>query len=298
MEVVASRRVSADPWPLCSRSRTTNKYRAWGTAFFLAYPAGEWGETYLVTARHLLPNACSGDGTVHLRVNTRDGGVAFLAVPGGEGAWWTPDDEGVDVAVLPFAFDSTVDIRVTAAELIATDDVIAHYEIGVGDPLDIVGLFEHVQGRARNRPIVRTGTIAAMPDEPFIEKEGAPPSWLYLAEIRSHGGLSGSPVGVLLGYDRDADGNRVRSGPGFLLGMIRGHWELPDAAYNAFFRDADGTLNTGIALVTPMQEVTKLLTSDKARAKRSELSVERRGARVAHDSAEAIGPRGSPNPNA
>jgi hypothetical protein len=60
-------------------------------------------------------------------------------------------------------------------------------------------------GSTRNIPIVRTGVIAAMPaiDEPFVRK--GEEYHAYLAEMRSIGGLSGSPVFVFLDRTRTVD---------------------------------------------------------------------------------------------
>ena len=71
--------------------------------------------------------------------------------------------------------------------------------IGPGDELFAIGLFSLRVGTQRNIPIVRSGILAAMPydSEPFT-KDGHP-YHAYLAEMRSIGGLSGSPVFIFMG---------------------------------------------------------------------------------------------------
>ncbi len=61
--------------------------------------------------------------------------------------------------------------------------------------------------------------------------------------------------------------------------MIRGHWEFdisPDGAMDDFVND--GKMNSGIAIVTPIQEVTKVIMENvsfqKARLE-MELAIER-----------------------
>ncbi len=63
-------------------------------------------------------------------------------------------------------------------------------------------------------PIVRHGAIAAMPGEPLYDRKTGLSFRGYLLEVRSTGGLSGSPVVAYLGYDRDAAGhNKMQSSP-------------------------------------------------------------------------------------
>lgn len=176
-------------------------------------------------------------------------------------AWWTPDDPAVDVAVCELAFDAALDLMLFDGDLIATPDLLAEHEIGIGDELSVVGLFSSVVGRLRNRPIVWGGTIAAMPDERLVDPE-VPPEVssyaAYLVELRSTGGLSGSPVFVMLGPDRDEAGARLKAAPSYLLGLIRGHWYAPLGGDDVFYGDGS-TVNRGIAIVTPIKEVAKLL---------------------------------------
>jgi hypothetical protein len=113
-------------------------------------------------------------------------------------------------------------------EMLADSQVLKSRGIGIGDELFAVGLFVQRAGSTRNIPIVRTGVIAAMPskDEPFFRHGGE--YHAYLAEMRSIGGLSGSPVFVFLNRIRTVDAG-IPEGHDygmFLLGLIRGHWDL------------------------------------------------------------------------
>lgn len=279
---------------VCAKDSKGN-YRAKGTAFLMAFPKVGYRESYLVSARHVIEAARDDGGYLYLRANTKDGQVVYVPISADE--WWKPNDEGVDIAVLPFEHDPIIDAAVLDADLIATDDLIKEHGIGIGDEIAIVGLFTSREGRERNRPVVRTGVIAAMPDEAIVEPpdENAPdepsaPFYAYLAEVRSHGGLSGSPVSVFLGPSRDESGRRITTGVDFVLGVVRAHWANPSRApYGSFSIDAEaGTVNTGIALVTPIQEVAKLLMSDRAKKHRANVSSARRKgqARIVPDSAE------------
>jgi hypothetical protein len=68
----------------------------------------------------------------------------------------------------------------------------AHQTWGSPEDVFLTGLFSNHAGKKKNIPIVMVGTIAAMPDEP-VETDWCDVA-AYLIDIRSFGGLSGSPV--------------------------------------------------------------------------------------------------------
>src|SRR2546423_15596538 len=153
--------------------------------------------------------------------------------------------------------------------MIATDHMIEHNAIGIGDELFVTGLFSHRHGHRRNIPISRTGIIASMADEPFIEDTGELYD-AYLVEMRSIGGLSGSPVFVYLDktrfYSYAASFNESQDWVFFIIGLIRGHWSLEkkSAAIDTIEEEGDEQgeverLNTGIAQITPALEILNLL---------------------------------------
>jgi hypothetical protein len=255
--------------------------RAGGTAFFVQL-AGEnpaVNHVYLVTAKHCVADAWESGSDLRIRfteagdgvLETRTLGVArwhhepsVTCYPG----WMFPEDPAVDVAVLPFASVPggpgawTGMPRSIGAEMFATTDVCRQHHIGVGDELAVVGLFIKRPGRASNIPIVRSGIIAAMPTEPLVDDKGRDYD-AYLAEVRSIGGLSGSPVFVYL------EGDPRHPGPAMshrsqttLLGLVRGHWDEKMPAAADFSPDAARDRlkwNTGIAVITPFTEVIALL---------------------------------------
>lgn len=52
----------------------------------------------------------------------------------------------------------------------------------------------------------------------------------------------------------------------FLLGMIRGHWDLERRAHDVAVADEGEEterLNTGIAMVTPIQDVLRVINSEE-----------------------------------
>ena len=89
-------------------------------------------------------------------------------------------------------------------EALATPDLIKEKSIGLGEELLVVGLFASHHGRKMNIPIVRSGMIAAMPWEPIWDAKTGQNFEAFLAEVRSIGGLSGSPVWVAVDPGRPA----------------------------------------------------------------------------------------------
>ena len=103
-----------------------------------------------------------------------------------------------------------------------------------------------------------------MPQEPLIDENSGLSYDAYLAEVRSIGGLSGSPVFVVIGPGRVLGENvRQTTRHFFLLGLIRGHWDKPDETADGFASSEKESINTGIAIVTPVQELLSILQSEE-----------------------------------
>jgi hypothetical protein len=95
----------------------------------------------------------------------------------------------------------------------------------------------------------------------------------YLVEVRSIGGLSGSPAFVRapigLNFSVHNRGGNYRTATGhvqgdyFFLGLTHGHWEVDHGQYNdteivAVPRSAS-SLNLGIAVVIPAKKILEVL---------------------------------------
>lgn len=224
-----------------------------GTGFFVSIPSEVLPRkyhVYLVTARHVI-SATQGRDT-WIRANTLEG--SSLGYHVGAHWWYHPTDPSVDVAVIPWAPPSPpVAYKHIPVDMFLTDEHIRNLEIGVGDEVFMTGLFSHVTGSKRNLPIVRMGNIAMIPNEVVPTSVGLIEA--YLVEARSIGGLSGSPVfvrqSVVLGESRV-----------FLLGLMRGHWDLPPESKNDQVdagHDVTGAVNMGIAIVVPAKKILEVL---------------------------------------
>jgi hypothetical protein len=254
-----------------------------GTAFFLAIPLTEkLCSVIVVSALHVVANVQqkSDDGKTFLRVNTKDGGFRIVEV--GTNAWVKPDQslEIVDACFCPWPFpweESEFDIRFFGANQAATKEVMVAQDLGVGNEVAFAGLFVNHHGEKRNEPIVRFGSISAMPAEPVSTQHGEIEA--YLIESRSVGGLSGSPVFVDPGLFRindDGDARRWRDTGdpgGYLLGVMHGHWDAPKEAAELkaneseidYFGISKEYINMGIPVVTPIDKLLKLIDESEWR---------------------------------
>ena len=251
------------------------KFYTLGTGFFIEVAESDISFSYLVTARHVLDEARrAGYTNLIVRLNTKNGGAQYVDAPE-HARWLTLDNEAIDVAVLPFGPDQKVfSFKTLPIEMLVDDQRIHDLGIGIGDELFTVGLFVRRAGKQRNIPIVRTGVIAAMPSEPFTRK--GKQYHAYLAEMRSIGGLSGSPVFVYIDKARLVKA-KFPEGPDVVilcLGLIRGHWDLERDLSSDISMPTDDVqlglskgekLNTGIAVVTPSHYILAILNNDEVK---------------------------------
>jgi hypothetical protein len=215
----------------------------------------------LVTARHCVLRALDEFGSVCIRVNTQDGSAVDVEI---NAPWTYPDNPASDIAVVPFPMSIVPGFEplIIPERWFVTAQTIEERGIGIGEELVIMGLFGRHVGKARNLPIVRGGQIASMPMEPLMDDQTGEEYDAYLAEVRSIGGLSGSPVFVALTSNRFPGSATVGGQSFYLLGLVRGHW-LRSAYEAADFGEPElDRLNTGIATVTPITELFPLFEKE------------------------------------
>lgn len=247
-------------------------FRPFGTGFLATLPTPRPEEVtpFFVTARHVVENAyhyaerigVSNEGLA-IRANRLDGSVAIEKTPFGE--WkFHATDESIDIAVLLGSLNrQTYDYLTATEQLFITQNDIDSGLIGIGDEVFTVGLYIRHFGNNKNLPIVRIGNIASIPDEPIrfqnIEAES------YLIESRSTGGLSGSPVFVIINSRRRGEINLGQEQIRF-LGIVRGHWETaPRSRHDTDNSDMIESVNEGIAIVVPAKKVWEAMTLERNR---------------------------------
>ncbi len=244
-------------------AEVNGKSRYCGTAFF-ASTNNQEGESddrvYLVTARHCVLNGCRSK-RFWLRLNDIDGqGSRELELPNTEAQWSFPESASIDLAVLALSPDDQTNWTYIAWQMFALETIRVKEKVDIGDDVMVVGLFSPMPGIIRNQPIVRTGIISAMPGEPLQDDSGHSYD-AFLVELHSLGGVSGSPVFVVY---KGADKKPVRQHMVMdtyeqhkLFGVARGHYDLRSSREVA----DDPDVNTGIAVVTPVDDLWSLLNS-------------------------------------
>lgn len=245
-----------------------------GTAFFVsvAVSNGEIAFGYIVTAKHVIAKIREKNlNKVWLRINTHEG---YQWVVTNEADWLGhPTEPEVDVAVINFYLSQNAyDYLTLTPEHALTKEIMRDAKIGIGDEVFLAGLFTEHNGRQKNLPILRTGVISMMPEEPIqtiimgwrVEIDA------YLIEARSIGGLSGSPVWVHLGQTRP---NTI---PGTLrfddlkmfywLGLMHGHWDTRPVPDDTEIDEAkipvEERVNMGIAIVIPVEKILEVINQD------------------------------------
>jgi len=232
-----------------------------GTAFFVGVPSQTvkgYVSVYLLTASHVADRL---QGPSIMRANTRDGTSAVFDLVGAH--WHFHPESGVDVAAYPFAPPPNVLHRHISTEIFYRGKNWEKHTAGVGNEVFAIGLFAKLIGSKRNLPIVRMGNIAMMPDETVPTKLGNVDA--YLVEMRSTGGVSGSPVFVRYQWYT----NWVIK----LIGVMHGHWDLPLEGDDESVTLPDGLnqpINMGVAIVTPASKIIELLDTPELATMRAE----------------------------
>jgi hypothetical protein len=242
-----------------------------GTAFFVSVPTtllAERRHLYLITARHNVEH----HSDLFLRLNEPDsakGGTVPIDLPDGDDERWLfidpdPGEDFVDVAAIriPFAVAQLAYVAgyrwVTRSMFFDgspySDDPIVG--IGIGDDVVTIGLLTVHSGTTRNEPVVRIGNFAMAPHEPVLVKYKTGVNRrmsLFLTELRSIAGLSGSPVFVRMRSRIGEDSEAA------LLGVMIGHWDDPDDNHMGFGK------------VVPAKSLARLLDQEAEMKKREAL---------------------------
>jgi hypothetical protein len=223
-----------------------------GTGFLFVDQTRKVNVPVLVTAKHVL-DGIKGTGLdeIYVRVNLKDDTSEWYVTKYTQ--WILNPDPNIDIAIFVVVSKTNWDHVFYSSGSTATTERIVENQIDTGDEVFIVGLFVHHHGSKKNIPIVRVGNISAMPSEKIQTAKHLMDG--YLIEARSIGGLSGSPVFVNFGLTRLLNGkvrHSINAIGHLLIGVIYGHYN--DKGVNEFEK-----LNTGIAIVTPIEKVMETI---------------------------------------
>lgn len=139
--------------------------------------------------------------------------------------WYFPEDEAVDLAVIPFAAAQKYDALPLSIEDLLTSETLERKQVVPGDRLLTSGFFYKYAGLHQVQPIVREGVLAMLPDGPMTTttcKMGN----VYLADVHITPGNSGSPVFIIPALGLGA-GEALGGVPSVfgLLGVVSGYMQ-------------------------------------------------------------------------
>jgi len=259
-----------------------------GTGFLVGYPdarlktlpedVGPRGFRYLVTNRHVIqPGIESGtpckvvSSYIFLNHNPDARHTeTYTEVDRTDKIfkWTTPQDDSVDLAVTALSIDDKLyDEVVVSTDQFVTDGEVKSRRVVEGDPVLFAGLFIQTFDRVHTlEPIVRSGTVAMIPEGTLPTTLSSKMGHIYLADAHAFAGNSGSPMFV--------DPNRfagIISGPTYkLLGVISGEmFENSDLTLSVT-TSLSGNIaaNSGVSMVVPGPELAKLLDDPALKADR------------------------------
>ena len=239
-----------------------------GTGFIVAYPMkGNSSLTYkyFITAKHVIQNAKSFqiahglEEKIYTRFNLKSGRSKKFGLDM-DGWAYDPDDATIDIAVYPGGnLPNNIDHRAIHTSMAVTKAMLTRRDIAEGDEIFMIGLFSQHYGKLRNQPIVRTGNISSLPRD-RVKSDQFGSIEAHLIELRSMGGLSGSPVFVYEGKRGINENLEVTEQNIKWLGIAQGHWDDKTTPH---------VVNMGIGLVVPANKVLSILKSEPLKSKRS-----------------------------
>lgn len=255
-----------------------------GTGFLIFVPVPELGKdasghqrgcNFLVTAKHMIrqttPDHKLGPYAKNVTVvfnktasdsrsgQLRDQSDIDIIDSRGDLHWFVDRSDTVaDVALTRVSIDpKSVDFRTIPQDLFVTKSMVSEKHINENDEVLFSGLFTGFIGSKKNYPIVRHGHLALLPGEDVPVDNDRPDkkTQIYMVEVTSFGGNSGSPVFLRLGGLRESVGTSLEGYSYHLLGVMSG-----------YHPDAETRQNSGIALVVPAEKIIDILGSEVVKA--------------------------------
>lgn len=241
---------------------------AGGSGFLVGMPSRHEGHFYphVVTNAHVIDS-----GNRYVRLNNKADGTTVLSTKPED---WviSPDD---DLAVLGTYFPAEADAVSLGNDMFLDERCeIEGWPIYPGDEVYFYGRFVGHDGKQRNAPVMRFGSIAMMPDREAPIRVNNREQVAFLVECRSLSGFSGSPAFVRLADTRRPAPNTPRPRPGLIpnssqfLGVDCGHFPSWSNVYNSKDKHSKKyehmfvETNSGIAVVIPAWRLHHLLNQE------------------------------------
>ncbi|MDE2227935.1 MAG: trypsin-like peptidase domain-containing protein [Alphaproteobacteria bacterium] len=236
--------------------------RAGGTGFLIGESLVPGSQVrwlgYIVTNAHIIDG-----GSCVVRLNSAAGGTEILSTD--ERSWHRLND-GTDLAICLVELEQSVHlVTMLSRAYLLTKEWAAKINLGPGDDVALIGRYINNEGKQKNLPTIRFGSIAQMPYEQ-IECAAIAPQESFLVEVRAIGGYSGSPVFVQFPEFRRL---KASEGPPRLSWLLGVEWCL----FHEWSRVCDGNghpwkngdqvaVHTGMCGVIPSWKLLELLDSE------------------------------------
>jgi hypothetical protein len=259
-----------------------------GTGFFIFVVTPELGKTasgddigfyFIVTAKHMIRQEdtitkkmgpYADKVTVFFNKLTKIGRIEqkrdqidFQIIDArGDLEWFVDDSDPItDVAIHPIFItndeNNEVVFKTIGQNLFVTKSLFKEKKFNENDEVLFAGLFLNFYGSQVNFPIVRHGHLALVPGEDISTDNDKPnlKTQIYMAEVTSFGGNSGSPVFLRTGAMREGNTGDPFAINYYLLGVMSG-----------YYPDSEAKQNSGIASIVPAEKINEIISGDRMKA--------------------------------
>lgn len=257
------------------------EYRAIGTGFFVCVqiegkdvPLNEiennYFEIYLVTAKHVIENKNDFHSEIYIRLNKKNQETELLLLKLNKSNVYLHDDETVDIACIICCPNTEIYDYMWIPTIYIPNKETLENKIDVGNEICYTSLFANRNGREylgkeKNYPVFRFGKISLIPDDKIEINPYDKPVQLtniYLGEIQSFQGSSGSPVLVQMPRIQPPRTIFFNDPETYLLGIIKGHYNDIRIEKLADYQDnVLQELNNGLSMITPSYLLRDILFS-------------------------------------
>jgi hypothetical protein len=208
-------------------------------------------------------------------------------------------DPDVDLAIVPFQYN--LNANGCDVKYLAGLESFQPTGFDCGDLCYTIGLFQLLQGKKRNLPVVHSGNIALLPSDEKIpvrdwEQEGETKHVEgYLVQSESIQGLSGAPVFArphinLVDFPEEKDSVLLPREQLGLLGIWQGAWDARADAVRAASLGQDLRVPVGMGIVIPAIKLKELLEDDEVKKDREEIKKKSETAKAASLDSVSISP--------
>ncbi|MFC1774972.1 serine protease [Nanoarchaeota archaeon] len=223
-----------------------------GTGFWLEHN----GFIYFVTAKHVIKDIKK----FFIRLNTKDKSVYVKYNVKKDGRPMYHKNNAVDIAVLKTVPPKNTEVSVLNSGCIVDKNFIDSVGLFEGDDVFFVGLLPQIFGNIRNTPVVRTGRIALITDEPFIDDIGC--AHYHFIEANCYPGNSGCPVFVRIATMDTSGAMTYSNSMVMLLGVMYGYLnQIKEVGGGLISKPVEFDENVNIAMVSQGAALLEILNS-------------------------------------